>query len=77
MRTYYGFDHVPTEDEVSDIAAPWRPHRSLGVNLLFAAAEFDSAYDASGDRSARTARSGAGDALGPSFRMTNYFWRSE
>lgn len=43
MKTYYGFDHVPTEDEVTDIAAAWRPHRSLGVNLLFAAAEFDSA----------------------------------
>lgn len=43
MKTVYDFDHVPTEDEVLDIAEPWRPYRSLGVNLLFAAAEFDSA----------------------------------
>lgn len=42
MKTYYRFDHVPTEDEVRDIAEAWRPYRSLGVNLLFAAAEFDS-----------------------------------
>lgn len=41
IKTYYDFDHVPTEEEVEDIAAAWTPYRSLGVNLLFAAAELD------------------------------------
>jgi 3-methyladenine DNA glycosylase/8-oxoguanine DNA glycosylase/uncharacterized protein YbjT (DUF2867 family) len=41
IRTSYGLDHVPTEQEVTDIAAAWRPYGSLGVNLLFAAAELD------------------------------------
>ncbi len=41
IKTYYNLDHVPTEQEVRDIAAVWRPYGSLGVNLLFAAAELD------------------------------------
>ena len=41
IKTYYNLDHVPTKQEVGNIAAPWRPYGSLGVNLLFAAAEFD------------------------------------
>ena len=41
IKTYYNLDHVPTEQEVGDIAAAWRPYGSLGVNLLFAAAELD------------------------------------
>ncbi len=41
MKTYYDLDHVPTEEEISDIAVAWHPYGSLGVNLLFAAAELD------------------------------------
>jgi 3-methyladenine DNA glycosylase/8-oxoguanine DNA glycosylase len=41
IKSHYDLDHVPTEDEVRDIAAPWHPHASLGVNLLFASAELD------------------------------------
>lgn len=41
IKTYYNLDHVPTEAEVRDIAVAWHPHGSLGVNLLFAAAELD------------------------------------
>ena len=37
----YGFDHLPTEDEVARISDRWRPYRSLGVSYLFA-----SEYDA-------------------------------
>lgn len=34
----YGLDHVPTEKEIAELAMPWHPFGSLGVNLLFAAA---------------------------------------
>jgi DNA-3-methyladenine glycosylase II len=37
----YGFDHLPTEDEVARISDRWRPYRSLAVSYLFA-----SGYDA-------------------------------
>jgi DNA-3-methyladenine glycosylase II len=39
IRNVYDLDHLPTEQEVRDIAEPWHPHGSLGVNLIFAAAE--------------------------------------
>ena len=39
VKTQYGLDHLPSEDEVMQIAEPWHPHGSLAVNLLFAAAE--------------------------------------
>jgi len=32
----YKFDHLPTEDEMVEIAEPWRPYRSLAVSYLFA-----------------------------------------
>jgi DNA-3-methyladenine glycosylase II len=32
----YGIDHLPTEDELIDLAERWRPHRSLAVSYLFA-----------------------------------------
>jgi DNA-3-methyladenine glycosylase II len=32
----YGFDHLPTEDEMVQVAEPWRPYRSLAVSYLFA-----------------------------------------
>ena len=41
IETLYGFDHVPTEDELSELSNRWRPYRSLAVSYLFA-----SEYDA-------------------------------
>ena len=32
----YGFDHLPTEDEMVQLADRWRPYRSLAVSYLFA-----------------------------------------
>jgi DNA-3-methyladenine glycosylase II len=32
----YGFDHLPTEDEMVELAERWRPYRSLAVDYLFA-----------------------------------------
>lgn len=32
----YGFDHLPTEDEMAELAERWRPYRSLAVSYLFA-----------------------------------------
>jgi DNA-3-methyladenine glycosylase II len=32
----YGFDHLPTEDEMVQLAERWRPYRSLAVDYLFA-----------------------------------------
>ena len=37
----YGFDHLPTEDEMVQVAEPWRPYRSLAVSYLFAS-EFEN-----------------------------------
>jgi DNA-3-methyladenine glycosylase II len=36
----YGFDHLPTEDELLALAEHWRPYRSLAVSYLFAS-EYD------------------------------------
>jgi DNA-3-methyladenine glycosylase II len=36
----YGFDHLPTEDEVAEVSDLWRPYRSLAVSYLFAS-EYD------------------------------------
>jgi DNA-3-methyladenine glycosylase II len=36
----YGFDHLPTEGEMVQLAEPWRPYRSLAVSYLFAS-EFE------------------------------------
>ena len=36
----YGFDHLPTEQEMVRVAERWRPYRSLAVSYLFAA-EFE------------------------------------
>jgi DNA-3-methyladenine glycosylase II len=38
----YGFDHLPTEDEMVAVAERWRPYRSLAVSYLFAS-EFEEA----------------------------------
>jgi DNA-3-methyladenine glycosylase II len=36
----YGFDHLPTQDEMAALAERWRPYRSLAVSYLFAS-EFE------------------------------------
>jgi DNA-3-methyladenine glycosylase II len=36
IRRAYGFDHVPSEDEITEITDRWRPYRSLAVSYLFA-----------------------------------------
>jgi len=36
----YGFDHLPTEPEMEQLAERWRPYRSLAVAYLFAS-EYD------------------------------------
>jgi DNA-3-methyladenine glycosylase II len=40
IQRAYGFDHLPTEDEVARVSDRWRPHRSLAVSYLFAS-EYD------------------------------------
>jgi len=41
IQRAYGFDRLPTEDEVAQVSDRWRPYRSLAVSYLFA-----SEYDA-------------------------------
>jgi len=36
----YGFDHLPTQDEMAALAERWRPYRSLAVSYVFAS-EFE------------------------------------
>jgi DNA-3-methyladenine glycosylase II len=36
IQRAYGFDHVPTEDEIVEVSDRWRPYRSLAVSYLFA-----------------------------------------
>jgi DNA-3-methyladenine glycosylase II len=36
IQRAYGFDHVPSEEEIGQVAEPWRPYRSLAVSYLFA-----------------------------------------
>jgi len=40
IQRAYGFDHVPTEDELDELSDRWRPYRSLAVSYLFAS-EYD------------------------------------
>ena len=40
IQRAYGIDHVPTEDDMTQLAERWRPYRSLGVSYLFAS-EYD------------------------------------
>jgi DNA-3-methyladenine glycosylase II len=42
VQRAYGFDHLPTEDEMVAVAERWRPYRSLAVSYLFAS-EFEEA----------------------------------
>src|SRR6476659_6360823 len=41
IQREYGFDHLPTDDEVAEVSDRWRPYRSLAVSYLFS-----SEYDA-------------------------------
>jgi DNA-3-methyladenine glycosylase II len=36
IQIAYGLDHLPSQDEVLEIAEAWRPYRSLAVMYLFA-----------------------------------------
>ena len=36
IQRTYGFDELPTEDEVAEVSDRWRPYRSLAVSYLFA-----------------------------------------
>jgi DNA-3-methyladenine glycosylase II len=36
IQRAYGFDHVPTPDEIAEVSNRWRPYRSLAVSYLFA-----------------------------------------
>ena len=40
IQRAYGFDHLPTEDEVAEVSDRWRPYRSLAVSYLFSS-EYD------------------------------------
>ena len=40
IQRAYGFDHLPTEDDVAEVSDRWRPYRSLAVSYLFAS-EYD------------------------------------
>src|SRR6266516_7297955 len=36
IQRLYGFDHVPTENELIELSDRWRPYRSLAVSYIFA-----------------------------------------
>jgi DNA-3-methyladenine glycosylase II len=38
VRSAYRLDHLPTQEEVLEIAEKWRPYRSLATSYLFASA---------------------------------------
>src|SRR6266550_1411071 len=40
IQREYGFDHLPTDDELAELSDRWRPYRSLAVSYLFAS-EYD------------------------------------
>jgi DNA-3-methyladenine glycosylase II len=40
IQRAYAIDHVPTEEEMTQLADRWRPYRSLAVSYLFAS-EYD------------------------------------
>ena len=42
IQRAYGFDHLPTEEEVAEVSDRWRPYRSLAVSYLFAS-EYEAA----------------------------------
>mgnify|MGYP001178330769 CR=1 FL=1 len=38
IKREYGFDHLPTDEELVELSDRWRPYRSLAVGYLFAPA---------------------------------------
>jgi len=38
IQREYGFDHLPTDEELVELSDRWRPYRSLAVSYLFASA---------------------------------------
>jgi DNA-3-methyladenine glycosylase II len=42
IQRAYGFDQLPTEEEVARVSDRWRPYRSLAVSYLFASEYGDS-----------------------------------
>jgi DNA-3-methyladenine glycosylase II len=42
IQRAYGFDHLPSDDEVAEVSDRWRPYRSLAVSYLFAS-EYEGA----------------------------------
>jgi DNA-3-methyladenine glycosylase II len=36
IQREYGFDHLPTDEELAELSDRWRPYRSLAVSYLFA-----------------------------------------
>lgn len=38
VRRLYGLDHLPSQQQMLDLAEPWRPYRSLATSYLFQAA---------------------------------------
>ena len=40
IQRAYGFDHLPTDEELAQLSDRWRPYRSLAVSYLFAS-EYD------------------------------------
>jgi DNA-3-methyladenine glycosylase II len=42
IQRAYGFDQLPTEEEVAQVSDRWRPYRSLAVSYLFASEYDDS-----------------------------------
>ena len=36
IQRAYGFDHLPTDEELVELSDRWRPYRSLAVSYLFA-----------------------------------------
>jgi DNA-3-methyladenine glycosylase II len=56
IQVHYDLDHLPTPDEVANLALPWTPHRSLASSLLLATARPGAAGATSASRT--SARSG-------------------
>jgi DNA-3-methyladenine glycosylase II len=50
IQRAYGFDRLPTDDEVTELSDRWRPYRSLAVSFLFAS-EYDGQTDSEGAES--------------------------
>ena len=42
IQRMYGFDQLPTDEEVAQVSDRWRPYRSLAVSYLFASEYDDS-----------------------------------